>query len=59
MTKFTYSLEIDEEDDQMRGIPTIVIVHVRSGWIRIEVFKNLIKFKFTYFLPVEWDKKIR
>ena len=28
------------------------------GWIRLEVFKNLIKFKFTYFLPVEWDKKI-
>ena len=46
MTKFTYSLEIDEEDDQMRGIPTIVKVQYDLGWIRIKVFKNMIRFKF-------------
>ena len=31
LTKFTYTLETDERDDQIKSIKTIDQVHVRSG----------------------------
>ena len=54
MSKFTYFLEIDKEDDQMRVIQTIDQVHLHPGdgrgrnkMIRLDILKHLTKLTYA------------